>query len=96
MNGWLVEETTQLQAHQVTTPDTVSLTITIPWRLGKTLTQEVAITKTRLFSGGIRRWFVCPKCGCRAGKLYAPPYKNFTCRKCGGLQYASQYPKGAS
>ena len=36
-----------------------------------TLGLDVNITTTRLHFGGVRRWFVCPRCHGRAKKLYS-------------------------
>lgn len=54
------------------------------------------LTATRLRSGGLRWWFVCPlavrdvPCGRRAGKLYLPPRGHyFGCRHCHKLTYTS-------
>lgn len=44
-------------------------------------------TKQRL--GGRRRWFQCPGCGRRCGKLYERALL-FRCRRCLGLAYQSQ------
>ena len=57
---------------------------------------EIALHLTALYTpqrfGGFRRWFACPSCGRRAGKLYSPsPDQPFACRRCRALVYASQY-----
>jgi hypothetical protein len=40
--------------------------------------------------GGSRRWFRCPNCGTKTGKLYLPPDGTaFLCRTCHGLTYRS-------
>ena len=36
--------------------------------------------------GGVRPWFLCPRCGRRCGFLYAGT-GGFRCRDCGGLAY---------
>lgn len=60
------------------------------------LQQSIPTEKTRLVSGGIRWWFICPlffngrSCGRRVAKLYRPPYSRyFGCRKCHDLTYKS-------
>ena len=37
--------------------------------------------------GGVRRWFVCPRCGSKVGTLYVDP--DVGCRHCMGLTYWS-------
>lgn len=54
-------------------------------------TQEVKIVSTPGNLGGRLRWFVCPGCGRRAGKLYLPKGENiFLCRLCHRLEYRQQ------
>jgi hypothetical protein len=54
-------------------------------------TQEVEIVSTPGNLGGRLRWFVCPGCGRRAGKLYLPKAESiFLCRLCHGLDYRQQ------
>lgn len=50
--------------------------------------QRIALTHTTPHFGGTRRWFVCPNCGRRCGKLFGG--SRFYCRKCWGLAYESQ------
>ena len=50
---------------------------------------EVGLTWTPCHFGGQRPWFICPGCGKRVGKLYAPG-KYFLCRYCYDLAYQSQ------
>jgi hypothetical protein len=54
------------------------------------------LVTTRLPSGGLRWWFVCPLiangqlCGARVHKLYLPPgARYFGCRGCHDLTYSS-------
>jgi hypothetical protein len=50
--------------------------------------QTVPLTTTQLVSGGLRWYFVCPRCGRRAAKLYLPPGEQaFGCRACYDLAY---------
>ncbi len=52
--------------------------------------EKIGLTRTCLFNGGMRYWFVCPSCHNRAGKLYMPPGGiYFRCRKCYNLTYQS-------
>ena len=49
----------------------------------------VELTRTRLYSGGLRQWLLCPVCRRRVGKLYLPPDEAyFACRHCHELTYA--------
>src|SRR4051812_18527445 len=63
---------------------------------GKQSTMRVDVTATYPHFGGFRYWFVCPKCGRRAGKLYAPDAGVLGCRVCLGLVYRVQYCKSAT
>lgn len=47
----------------------------------------VNVTTTRPYYGGVRNWFLCPRCGRRCGVLYGPDL--FACRLCHGLAYES-------
>ena len=58
--------------------------------------QDISITTTPCYYGGVRYWFLCPAvvdgvlCEDRASKLYLPPGGElFGCRKCYGLTYES-------
>ena len=54
-------------------------------------TQQIAIVSTASNLEGFVRWFVCPGCGDRVGKLYLPVSEAvFLCRKCHGLAYRAQ------
>lgn len=55
----------------------------------KHVDQEVKLTETDCNYGGVRKWFICPHCGCRAGVIYSAQ-KYFLCRKCNDLIYSSQ------
>jgi len=50
---------------------------------------QIRLTATRLYRGGLRYWFLCPKCGYRAGCLYSGGGV-YSCRHCLQLAYASQ------
>ena len=47
-----------------------------------------ALTTTTPRFGGLRYWFLCPRCGRRAGKLYH--VERWACRRCHNLAYQSQ------
>lgn len=53
--------------------------------------QEIAIVSTASNLEGLVRWFVCPACQNRVGKLYLPTGEAvFLCRKCHDLAYRAQ------
>ena len=47
-----------------------------------------ALTTTKPRFGGLRYWFMCPRCGRRVGKLYHA--ERWACRRCHHLTYQSQ------
>ena len=50
--------------------------------------EEVMLTHTDGNFGGIRWWFVCPRCGRRIAHLYRPSDRSrFLCRHCHKLTY---------
>ena len=88
----LVEDTFNIKAKKVaealprnTKTGKVTLEIT-----GKYV-QEIAIISTASNLEGFVRWFVCPACQNRVGKLYLPIDEAvFLCRKCHDLAYRAQ------
>ncbi len=53
--------------------------------------QIVSIVSTPCRYGGYQRWFLCPGCGTRIGKLYLPAGEiAFLCRRCHRLAYRAQ------
>lgn len=49
---------------------------------------EVAISSSKCYFGGERKWFMCPCCSKRVGVLYRRPLSEyFLCRKCQNLTY---------
>ena len=53
--------------------------------------QEIAIVSTPSNLDGLVRWFICPACQNRVGKLYLPSDEAvFLCRKCHDLAYRTQ------
>ena len=72
----------------------VSMNVETIWGDGQRTYQRIGLTDTNPHFGGIRWWLVCPRCGRRAGKLYATVGdRNFACRVCRRLVYKSQYWK---
>jgi hypothetical protein len=53
--------------------------------------QEIAVVSTASNLEGLVRWFICPACRNRVGKLYLPSGEAvFLCRKCHNLAYRAQ------
>ena len=53
--------------------------------------QEIAVVSTASNLEGFVRWFICPACQNRVGKLYLPASEAvFLCRKCHDLAYRAQ------
>jgi hypothetical protein len=53
--------------------------------------QEVEMVSTPGQFGGLLRWFLCPACERRVGKLYVPAGRGaFLCRHCHKLGYREQ------
>ncbi len=71
-------------------PETPSVILRYTTRTGETVAYTVILLTTRPHFGGLRRWFACPRCARRVGKLYLPPGRRFfACRACHGLTYRS-------
>jgi hypothetical protein len=62
---------------------------------GQVVDQEIGLTTTPLPWGGLKWWFLCPRCwsglgSLRRRKLYLPPgATDFGCRQCYDLTYVS-------
>jgi len=53
--------------------------------------QEITVVSTASNLEGYVRWFICPACQSRVGKLYLPTNEAvFLCRKCHNLAYRAQ------
>ena len=60
----------------------------------KTSLGDIALTTSQTAYGGIRYWFVCPKCQRRCGVIYQGRIKKLlACRKCLGILYRKQMYK---
>ncbi len=66
--------------------DHLELTLYAGWG---NIRQRVHLVETPVHFGGMRRWFLCPRCSRRCGVLYC--VKEFACRKCHDLRYLSQH-----
>ena len=55
---------------------------------GKKFQEQVSLSKTPVYLGGHRSWFLCPGCDRRVAALYFA--KRFRCRHCLDLRYATQ------
>jgi hypothetical protein len=51
--------------------------------------RTIAIVRTRLHSGGLRPWFICPRCRRRCARLYLTSI-DVACRICSDLWFTSQ------
>ena len=54
--------------------------------------QEIRLVASKTGQGGLKYWFVCPKCGNRVGKLYIE--QTAACRRCAAIKYTSSRYKG--
>src|SRR5262249_4767321 len=54
---------------------------------------QVEATITKPHFGGVRYWFVCPKCRRRVRRLYLPEPDKLACRTCLRLVYEWQFRK---
>lgn len=58
---------------------------------GKQLDYVIHVFNQACNYGGVRHYFVCPKCGRNSQKLYLPPHREkFACRECHNLTYRKQ------
>ncbi len=73
-----------------------SKTMGLVFNHGLPVQQEVKLDRTEPNYGGIRWWFICPKCGRRVSRLYRPSYTHyFFCRHCYDLTYESVQSAGS-
>jgi len=70
-----------------------AITVQVSDPSGRSTVVRIAIAVTHPHFGGVRPWYVCPRCGRRAGKLYAADVALLACRICLGLVYKCQYRK---
>lgn len=68
------------------------LILEIPQRASNTAIkeQDILFISSPGTAGGVRWWFVCPRCERQVGKFYLPPDETaFACRSCHKLSYKS-------
>ena len=53
------------------------------------VSQRINLSNTSCYFGGVRFWFECPNCSCRAGVLFMRNLR-FACRHCQKVNYPSQ------
>jgi len=54
----------------------------------------LTVVATRPHFGGVKQWFLCPRCDRRVRKLYCTePRSGLACRRCLRLRYRSQFEK---
>lgn len=59
------------------------------------LNENVLIVTSKTGNGGLRFWFMCPRCKRRVGVLLKHPLQNVLgCRSCLNLEYKSRRYKG--
>ncbi len=88
----LVEDTFYITAKKaVTSLPRYAETGKVSLEIARKYVQEIAIISTASNLEGLVRWFVCPACQDRVGKLYLPIDEAvFLCRKCHDLAYRAQ------
>jgi hypothetical protein len=65
--------------------------VTHDWGGGVTTSFRVSVVTSNQPCGGVRRWWACPRCSRRVGRLYSPaPGQDFACRRCHRLGYQSE------
>jgi len=90
----VVEDTPQIHIKQV--KDFISYRTKITHLLlttatGEEITHSAPIATSPCYFGGVRVWFKCGLCGCRAGILYANETgTQLSCRLCSNLVYRNQ------
>src|SRR5687768_6494646 len=63
-------------------------TVALYYEWGTARAQTVSLVSTVPNYGGLRWWFLCPRCGRRVGRLHLRPGL-FACRACHNLTYES-------
>ncbi|MHC4912385.1 MAG: hypothetical protein ACYTE5_05185 [Planctomycetota bacterium] len=88
----LVEDTCHITAKQVAEalPEDTEAGM-VELEIAGSHVQQISIVSTVSNLQGFVRWFICPACKNRVGRLYLPAGEIvFLCRKCHGLAYRAQ------
>lgn len=88
----LVEDTFYITAKEAArTLPRYAKTGTVSFEIAGKYVQEIDIISTASNLEGFVKWFVCPACQDRVGRLYLPTCEAvFLCRKCHDLAYRAQ------
>jgi len=94
-NTFLVEDCQKVAVSDLLRDYKTKLKETILRTQFEMLNENVIKTKTKTGNGGLRFWFMCPRCKRRSGVLLKHPLQNILgCRSCLKLEYKSRRFKG--
>ena len=68
--------------------ESYSITLKYQFNKAEDIETKIYLTTTAPYFGGVRYWFLCPRCGKKFSFLYGGKY--FLCRTCHSLCYESQ------
>jgi len=94
-NTFLVEDCQKVAVSDLLRDYKTKLKETILRTQFEMLNENVLITTSKTGNGGLRFWFMCPRCKRRSGVLLKHPLQNILgCRSCLKLEYKSRRFKG--
>lgn len=94
-NTFLVEDCQKVAVSDILRDYKEKLKETILRTQFEMLNENVLISTSRTGNGGLRFWFMCPRCKRRAGILLKHPLQNVLgCRTCLKLEYKKRRFKG--
>ena len=94
-NTFLVEDCQKVAVSDLLRDYKTKLKETILRAQFEMLNENVLITTSKTGNGGLRFWFMCPRCKRRSGILLKHPLQNILgCRSCLRLEYKSRRFKG--
>ena len=94
-NTFLVEDCQKVAVSDILRDYKTQLKETILRAQFEMLNENVLITTSMTGNGGLRFWFMCPRCKRRSGVLLKHPLQNILgCRSCLKLEYKSRRFKG--
>ena len=94
-NRFLVEDCQKVQVSDILRDYKTKLKETILRAQFEMLNENVLITTSRTGNGGLRFWFMCPRCKRRVGVLLKHPLQDILgCRICLNLEYKKRRFKG--